>query len=575
MGGQIVPKSVTNEEFRIFSLSEYEAHVNQYFKSNHQKLKNLLSEDIPEGFINRQMNDSRYISKLVKGLLSNIVREDVEQEATSKHLIPVTGAITSKLKNDWGLNDKWNEIILPRFERLNQLTQSNHFTTTNTNGKTIPTVPDELSKGFSKKRIDHRHHALDALVVACCTRNHTHYLSSLNAEKKNYSLRDKLLIKNEQGHYTKVFKMPWQGFAVEAKNNLEKTVVSFKQNLRVINKANNKFWSYKDENGNLNQDKNGKPVKKLRKQTKGDNWAVRQPLHEETISGKVKLPWVKCEEGKYTYATRKPLDKTFSLKKIKNITDTGIQKILINYLTQEKFKEIDKKGKVTFNSELAFSHEGLEDLNLNIEKFNNGKSHKPIYKVRLFEKGSGRFALGYKGINSKKYAQGSPNLFFNIYKNKDGQYYETVPLDEVIIHQKNLSNLAKKNKSPVPISNSITQRRKEILVDYKMTLSPLDLIYIPTADELVNIDSIDFSNLSKSQLNRIYNVNDFSGLTCYFTPNTISKSICPKEVDMKFDAKKKKITGSFDTKTASLDGVSIKEICIKLKIDRLGNITKA
>ena len=52
-------------------------------------------------------------------MLSNIVREDGEQEATSKNLVPVTGAITSKLKNDWGLNDKWNEIIAPRFMRLN------------------------------------------------------------------------------------------------------------------------------------------------------------------------------------------------------------------------------------------------------------------------------------------------------------------------------------------------------------------------------------------------------------------------------------------------------------------------
>src|SRR5690606_3316019 len=99
----------------------------RYFKNNKVKLKNLLSEDIPEGFINRQLNDSRYISKLVKGLLSNIVREENEKEVTSKYLVPVTGAVTGKLKQDWGLNDKWNEIIAPRFKRLNELTQSNKY----------------------------------------------------------------------------------------------------------------------------------------------------------------------------------------------------------------------------------------------------------------------------------------------------------------------------------------------------------------------------------------------------------------------------------------------------------------
>ncbi len=41
-------------------------------------------EDIPNQFIERQLNDSRYISKFIKSLLSNIVREEGEEEATSK-----------------------------------------------------------------------------------------------------------------------------------------------------------------------------------------------------------------------------------------------------------------------------------------------------------------------------------------------------------------------------------------------------------------------------------------------------------------------------------------------------------
>jgi len=38
------------------------------------------------------------------------------------------------------------------------------------------------------------------------------------------------------------------------------------------------------------------------------------------------------------------------------------------------------------------------------------------------------------------------------------------------------------------------------------------------------------------------------------------------------DVKKNKLSGSFDTKTASFEGHQIKDICIKLKVDRLGNI---
>ena len=75
-------------------------------------------EDIPDQFIERQLNDSRYISKLIKSLLSNIVRDEGEEEATSKNVIVCTGSITDRLKKDWGINDVWNKLILPRFIRF-------------------------------------------------------------------------------------------------------------------------------------------------------------------------------------------------------------------------------------------------------------------------------------------------------------------------------------------------------------------------------------------------------------------------------------------------------------------------
>ena len=276
----------------IFKLEDYENHCNKYFKKNRIKLKNLLSEEVPEGFINRQLNDSRYISKLIKGLLSNIVREEGEQEAIAKNVVPLTGAITSILKQNWGLNDKWNEIIAPRFKRLNSMTKSENFGFWDDNIHSFRIkVPDEISKGFSKKRIDHRHHALDALVIACCTKDHVNYITSLNTNRKNYSLVSKLREieevefynkttgEHEKRNVAKAYKLPWPGFPMDAKNAIENAIVSFKQNLRVINKTNNKTWQWVE--------KQGKYKKQLVPQTKGDNWAIRKPLHKETVSGKV------------------------------------------------------------------------------------------------------------------------------------------------------------------------------------------------------------------------------------------------------------------------------------------------
>ena len=62
----------------------YEENVKRYFAKNKPKMRKLLLEDIPDSFIERQMNDTRYISKVVKMLLSNIVREENEEEGTAK-----------------------------------------------------------------------------------------------------------------------------------------------------------------------------------------------------------------------------------------------------------------------------------------------------------------------------------------------------------------------------------------------------------------------------------------------------------------------------------------------------------
>lgn len=543
----------------IFKTDEYEDFVKKHYANNRGKRNKLLLEEIPEKMIERQLNDTRHISKYISGVLSNIVRvEDGSDEGVnSKNIVPGNGKITTQLKQDWGLNDVWNDLILPRFERMNQLTNSTDFTAWNENHqKFLPTVPIEFSKGFSKKRIDHRHHALDALVIACATKDHVNLLNNQSAKSdtKRYDLKKKLM-KFEKVNYNhpqtgeriehevpKQFLKPWDNFTVEAKNKLETIIVSFKQNLRVINKATNYYekWVEKD----------GVKTKERVEQT-GTNWAIRKSLHEETVSGKIDLPWVETSNGEFITATRKSLDTSFNLEKIKKITDTGIQKILKNYL-----------GAKDDNPELAFSPEGIEDMNKNIEKYNEGKLHQPIIKVRVYEKGKGRFALGQTGNKVDKYVQGSPNLYFAIYKDENGKKsYESIRLDIVIERMKQgLQAVPEINQNGISLYQS---------------LSPLDLVYIPTEDEIESPHLIDFSILDKIKLERIYNVNDFSGYTIYFSQNSFAKNIYPKEMDMTWNEKKQKPSGSFDSKTASYNKKSIKDIFVKIHVDRLGNITKA
>ena len=58
----------------IFTEEEYKTFVTKHYVGNPRKKDNLLLEDIPQEFSARQLNDSRYISKMVQTVLSNIVR---------------------------------------------------------------------------------------------------------------------------------------------------------------------------------------------------------------------------------------------------------------------------------------------------------------------------------------------------------------------------------------------------------------------------------------------------------------------------------------------------------------------
>lgn len=555
----------------IFTEEQYLVFIKDHYAKNRNKRLKLLLEEVPEKMILRQLNDTRYISKFVCSLLSNIVRaEDRDDGVNSKNIILGNGKITSQLKQDWGLNDVWNDLILPRFERMNNITNSDVFTVYNENyQKYLPSVPFEFSKGFQKKRIDHRHHSLDALIIACTTRDHINLLNNQAAksETTRIDLQNKLRLKTkwkdsngfDRDKFSE-FKKPWQSFTEETRSQLEKITVSFKQNLRIINKATNTYESYTDENGKLRIGVDGKPKKGLIKQ-KGLNWAIRKPLHKDTVSGMVNISWKKAPNGKYFTASRKSLDPSFDLHTIKNsITDTGIQKIL------EAFLEF--KG----SPEIAFSPEGIEEMNANIIQFNNGKKHQPIYKVRVFELGS-KFSLGSTGNKGLKYVETAKgtNLFFSVYENKETKkrMFETVPLNEVIEHQKQQANESKSKdlRTEIAIKRTLEERGKSVEVNFLFTLSPNDLVYVPYDDE--NLSLIDFNNLTKEQTNRIYKMVSSSGSECFFVQNSIASLI------KNYDSKSKiGELGSLNKLEVTLEsGVRIKEKCIKIKVNRIGDIS--
>ena len=238
-------------------------------------------------------------------------------------------------------------------------------------------------------------------------------------------------------------------------------------------------------------------------------------------------------------------------KKIKEqVTDTGIQKILLAHL-----------AKNNSNPELAFSADGIDEMNKNIVALNNGKFHQPITKVRIYEKAD-KFAVGEKGNKSKKFVEAAKgtNLYFAIYtiekedkktgKTETIRTYATVPLNMVIDCQKKAGKEWKNLlDSTLKECNYIDKNASLLFI-----LSPNDLVYLPTEDEIR-------TNIFNINKDRIYKMVSCTGNEAHFVPEIIA-----------FPLIQTTELGSNNKAQRAWSGEMIKEICIPIKVDRLGNI---
>jgi len=507
----------------ILTKDQYEEQIRRMYAINRSKYKNLMSYDPPEGFTQRQLNNTRYINKKLLSLLNPIVKEEHEQEATSKHLISMAGGITNDLKNDWGLHDVWKRILAPRFIRMNEMTDTTDYYRKEGNKLHLSGYQNEL------KRLDHRHHALDALVVACTTRRHIQYKNSLRSNNRLYNLESKLLKVDPKGTRGKSYKLPWQNIAQDTFDTLSKVIASFRQNKRVATKTTNYYQKYVEQS-------DGTWKKKYVKQaTHPQHWAVRKSLHKDTVFGQVTLREYKHvsineaiknidaiadrmikievreilsklggnveELKKYLkknpiqresknlskihiihynsdYSTSKmKIDENVTIKQLHKIVDEDLKRQLINHL---ELYDLD--------AEEAFSVNGLI-------QFNEGRN-TPVYQVKVKE------VLGLKNNLVKSNEKGvkfveadkGTNLFF-----------------EIGIDDETKEHIINKN-STKPFIEVLQQRvngiENEKIVFGKITLSPNDVV--------------------KTKDGNFYKVVSFSKHQCYFVPVNYAGSIIDK-----------------------------------------------
>jgi CRISPR-associated endonuclease Csn1 len=139
------------------------------------------------------------------------------------------------------------------------------------------------------------------------------------------------------------------------------------------------------------------------------------------------------------------------------------------------------------------------------------------------------------------------NLFFAIYTNDKGKRnYETIPLNIVVERQK-------QGLSSVPETNEVG----DMLLIY---LSPYDLVYVPSDGD----QEINFNKLTSEQVDNIYKMVSASGVKCFFVKHHVASSIVNKMEFSPLNKMEKTITGTM-----------IKDCCIKLRVDRTGNIKRS
>ena len=208
-------------------------------KAKHDKL--LMTEtDIPEDFLNRDLRDTQYIARKAREILEEVLRV----------VVPTTGSITERLREDWQLINVMKELNWNKYDELG-LTEDGHI------------------KDWTKRN-DHRHHAMDALTIAFTKRSIIQYLNNLNARSDRSGsikgIERKELYRDKNGHLRFLPPLPLDEFRAEAKRQLGQILVSIKSKSKVVTR-----------NVNKTQSKDG-VRKKIQLTPRGQ-------LHNETIYG--------------------------------------------------------------------------------------------------------------------------------------------------------------------------------------------------------------------------------------------------------------------------------------------------
>ena len=139
--------------------------------SKHQRLR-WLKEDIPSDFLERQLRLTQYISRQAMAILQQGIRRVSASE----------GGVTARLRSLWGYDDILHTLNLDRYDSMGE---------TECVSREGETTEKLRIKDWSKRK-DHRHHAIDALVVASTRQGYIQRLNRVSSESEREAMSEEI-----------------------------------------------------------------------------------------------------------------------------------------------------------------------------------------------------------------------------------------------------------------------------------------------------------------------------------------------------------------------------------------------
>ena len=374
-----------------------------YWRGKYQR---FTMTDVPDGFSRRQGTDISVISRYARMYLRSVF----------KQVYIVKGIATSDFRKMWGIQDEYTK----------------------------------------KERINHVHHCIDAITIACIGKAEYDKLAQFYHEADDYKFgrRDK-----------PVFEKPWPEFVSDIKHIQEELLVKH-YSKDIMPKQAKRYV----------RDSKGRKVL-----TQGDT--ARASLHNDTYYGAINV------NGTVKYVVRKSLD-GLEEKDVKNIVDPEV------------------RAKV----ERAVSlHGSLKEALKRIIWMNKDKQI-PINKVRLFAKSVTRPInirqqrdLSKHEYKRQYHVQNDRNYMMAIYIGKDKRGKEKQEFE--LINNITAAKYYRSSYDKVPTDNQLVPlySKSGYELKYKLKIGTMVLLYENNPEEVWELD---MRNLQK----RLYKVTGLSSL---------------------------------------------------------------